>query len=114
MNVDRLPPRIQKAASALLTGRARTPARLRQAVEAYVARLAGADRTMAENALPADLIPYLNKVALYAYKVTDDDIARLKQAGYSEDELFEITLSAALGAGLARIERGLDALKGGQ
>jgi alkylhydroperoxidase/carboxymuconolactone decarboxylase family protein YurZ len=49
------------------------------------------------------------KVTLRKY--TDEDIAGLHQAGYSEDEIFEITLSAALGAGLARLERGFAALK---
>jgi alkylhydroperoxidase family enzyme len=51
-------------------------------------------------------------VALHAYKTTDADIEKLLQAGYSEDAIFEITLSAALGAGRARLERGLAALKG--
>ena len=53
-------------------------------------------------------------MALHAYRTTDQDIVALRTAGYSEDAIFEITLSAALGAGLARLERGLAALKGGQ
>jgi hypothetical protein len=44
--------------------------------------------------------------------VTDEDMARLKALGYTEDDLFEITLSAALGAGRTRLECGLVALKG--
>jgi len=32
----------------------------------------------------------------------------------SEDALFELTLSAALGAGMARLEPGLKALQGGE
>ena len=51
-------------------------------------------------------------MALHAYKVTDRDIDELKQAGYSEDAIFEITLSAALGAGQSRLERALAALEG--
>ena len=34
----------------------------------------------------------------------------LKSAGYSEDEVFELTLCAALGAALGRYERGVAAL----
>lgn len=52
------------------------------------------------------------KVARHAYTVTDGDIAALREAGYSEDAIFEITLSAAVGAGLARLERGLAVLRG--
>jgi hypothetical protein len=36
----------------------------------------------------------------------------LRRAGYSEDAIFEITVSAALGAGMIRLERGLAAMKG--
>jgi len=64
--------------------------------------------------IPTDLADSLNKMALHAYKTTDEDIQALRQAGYSEDAIFEITLSTALGAGLARLERGLAALKGNQ
>ena len=64
--------------------------------------------------LPAPLDTYVDKVARHAYKVTDDDIVALRQAGYSEDAIFEVTLSAALGAGMSRLERGLAMLKGGQ
>ncbi len=56
----------------------------------------------------------MDKVARQAYKVTDDDIAALRQAGYSLDTIFEVTLSAALGAGMSRLERGLAVLKGGR
>lgn len=52
----------------------------------------------------------MDKVALHAYRITDDDVRALEAAGYSEDEVFEVTLCAALGAGLARFERGLAAL----
>jgi len=55
---------------------------------------------------------YVEKVALHAYRVTDADIDGLREAGYSEDAVFEITLSAALGAGLGRLERGMAALRG--
>ena len=55
-----------------------------------------------------------NKVTLNAYKITDQDVQRLKEAGYSEDAIFEITLCASVGAGLTRLERGLMVLRGGQ
>lgn len=61
--------------------------------------------------LPAELIPYVTKIHRHAYKVLDEDIAALLAAGWSEDELFELTISAALGAGLRRLEAGLQALE---
>ncbi|MGZ3602263.1 MAG: hypothetical protein ACXWQ5_22010 [Ktedonobacterales bacterium] len=64
--------------------------------------------------IPEPLASYAEKVARYAYKVTDDDIAALLAAGYSEDQLFEATLSVALGAAQMRLRAGLDALHAAQ
>jgi hypothetical protein len=53
--------------------------------------------------LPADLQPLVAKVKGEAYRVTDADLDALRLR-YNEDQIFEIVVSAALGAGLARIE----------
>ena len=58
------------------------------------------------------LAAFCAKVAARAYTVTDEDVARLRQAGYSEDQIFEATICAAVGAGLTRLEQGLAALEG--
>jgi alkylhydroperoxidase family enzyme len=50
-------------------------------------------------------------VRRHAYKVTDDDVEALKAAGFSEDEIFEHTVSAATAAGLERLDAGLAALR---
>jgi alkylhydroperoxidase family enzyme len=76
---------------------------LRAAVEAFAAGRP-AD-------VPDDLRPYLEKVASRAYTVTDVDVDRLREAGYSEDAIFELTLAAALGAAQARLAAGLDAMR---
>jgi hypothetical protein len=60
--------------------------------------------------IPEPLRAYVENLHRHAYKVTDEDIEALEQAGYSQDQLFEITVSAAVGAGLSRLERGLAAL----
>jgi alkylhydroperoxidase family enzyme len=60
---------------------------------------------------PDDFAPYLDKVRRHAYKVTDRDVEELKAAGYSEDEIFEHTVSAAVAAGLERLDAGLRALR---
>lgn len=62
--------------------------------------------------IPPALAEYIQKVNLHAYKVTDEDIEALRRAGLTEDQIFEATVSAALGAGLKRLRAGLDALWG--
>ena len=59
---------------------------------------------------PAEFAPYLEKVRMHAYRITDGDVQRLKDAGFSEDQIFEHTVSAAVAAGLERLEAGLGAL----
>ena len=55
---------------------------------------------------------YVQKVVSNAYKVTDRDIESLLQAGFSKDFIFEVTVGAAMGAGLNRLIRGFQALEG--
>jgi alkylhydroperoxidase family enzyme len=52
----------------------------------------------------AELDVYLEKVHLHAYRVTDEDVAALKAAGISEDEIFEQTVAAAIAEGLRRLD----------
>ncbi len=54
---------------------------------------------------------YATKVAECAYLISDDDIAELHHADYSDDQIFEATVSAALGAGILRLECVLNALR---
>jgi hypothetical protein len=68
-------------------------------------RKAAADGT----GVPADLQALVDKIHRHAYKVTDDDIARLKTK-YDDDQMFEIVVSAALGASRIRLLAGLEAL----
>ncbi|HEY6156546.1 MAG TPA: hypothetical protein VIV88_03795 [Gemmatimonadales bacterium] len=87
----------------VLTQPGHMPPELRQAVVARAAGTGGED-------VPPALAVYVDKVARHAYKVTDEDLGRLQHAGHSDDALFEVTVSAALGAALGRLERGLAAL----
>lgn len=59
---------------------------------------------------PPVLRPYLDKVAHQAWTMTDEDVEALRRAGLSEDQIFEATVAAALGAGLKRLRAGLAAL----
>jgi len=60
---------------------------------------------------PADFRAYLDKVRGKAYTITDADIEALKDAGHSEDEIFEQTVSAAVAAGLERLDAGLHSMR---
>jgi hypothetical protein len=46
--------------------------------------------------------------------VSDDDITELHRARYTDDQIFEATVSAALGAGLLRLECVLHAFRSGE
>jgi alkylhydroperoxidase family enzyme len=58
----------------------------------------------------APMAGYLDKVRHRAYAVTDRDIERLKQAGFSEDEIFEQTVSVAIAEGLRRLDRAIEVI----
>jgi alkylhydroperoxidase family enzyme len=102
----------QRLIEAVLSSPGDTEPSVRRAVAALSAQ-PGGRLTSNVDAVPPELISYIKKVALHAYKITGEDVEMLLQAGYTEDAIFEITLSAALGAGMARLERGLAALKRG-
>ena len=61
--------------------------------------------------IPKPLALYVDKVTRHAYRVTDDDVLALLAAGYSQDQIFEATLSVALGAAQRRLRAGLEALR---
>jgi alkylhydroperoxidase family enzyme len=65
-----------------------------------IARLAEAAQP--DRPAPAAFGPFLEKVRRHAYRVTDEDVEALKAAGHSEDEIFELTVAAAVAAGLER------------
>ena len=60
--------------------------------------------------VPEDLKDLVEKIHRHAYRVTDEDIETL-QARYGDDRLFEIIVSAAVGASRNRLMAGLRALE---
>jgi len=55
----------------------------------------------------AALRPYLEKVRTRPYTVTDRDVEALKEGGIDEDEIFQATVSVAIGEGLRRLDAAL-------
>jgi alkylhydroperoxidase family enzyme len=54
---------------------------------------------------PAEMGAYLEKVRERAYAVVDGDIEALKEAGFSEEAIFEQTVAVAIAEGLRRLDR---------
>jgi hypothetical protein len=52
----------------------------------------------------------LDKVATKSEEVTDADFARAAEAGFTDDELFELVICAAVGESTRQYEAGLSAL----
>ena len=106
-------PDIQQMIDADLTTPGDTTTSLRRIVEARAAAFGGRtiDTKTPDPRLPQEVGQYVDKIAMHAYRVTDTNIDAMRRAGFSEDAIFEITLSAALGAGIARLERGLQAVR---
>ena len=93
--------RLSRVQNAVLNGPATLPATIRQTISEG-------------HELPGALGAYAKKVAEHAYLITDEDIAELKQANYTDDQIFEATVSAALGAGLVRLDCVLRVLRSEQ
>jgi hypothetical protein len=80
--------------------------------------LNGAGRASAEQrssafsnaGLPPPLDALIGKVATRPTQVTDADFAAAKASGFSEDQLFELVISAAVGQSARLYEAGLAAL----
>lgn len=88
---------------------------LRHSVLTAPATTSPALRTAAAagGALPEPLQAYTKKVREASFKITEADFAALAEAGHSEDEAFEITVAAAVGAALRSFDAGHRALDRG-
>ena len=60
---------------------------------------------------PPEFDAYLGKLRRHAHRITDEDVQALKDAGHTEDEIFEHTVSGAAAAGLERLDAGLRTLR---
>lgn len=112
-SMERHAEKMRRLADAILIGPGELDVEVRRAAQAQAATL-GAWSFPSATELPPVIAAFVEKVAKHAYKVTDKDIEELRTAGYSEDAIFEITLSTALGAAMARLQRGLATLSKGR
>jgi hypothetical protein len=97
---------------AAVLGAGHSPVAMRKAAIALARQVGGrADGSELPSALDPGLERWIDKVARHAYTTTDVEVVALLAAGYSEDQIFEITVAAALGAAQARAECAQGALK---
>lgn len=59
-----------------------------------------------------DLDNYLLKVILYPYKIDNEEINKLKKHGYTEDEIFDLTVNVAAANSIGTTEKAFDFLEG--
>jgi len=95
---------------AVLTAPGDSDPALRRAVYER-ARALTAGPAVGAGGLPEPLATFVGKVSTRAHAVTGADVEGLLAAGYSEDFVFEAIVSAALGAGMARLDLGLVAVR---
>jgi uncharacterized protein YciW len=53
---------------------------------------------------------YVETIRRHAYKLTDRRLQELAEAGWTDDQVFELTVAAAFGASKRRLDAGLAAL----
>ena len=90
--------KVERLRHAVLSGPGTLPPHVRQAISEG-ARLSG----------PLEV--FVRKIVAEASTLTDDDIAELHRAHYTDDQIFEAIVSAAVGAGLFRLECVLNLLR---
>jgi alkylhydroperoxidase family enzyme len=95
--LERLRGEVARLVEAILDGDGATPVQARHA--AFAGR--ADDPAVAH---------YVGVVRGHAYRVTDEDVDRLRGAGLDDDAIFELTVAVALGAAAERLQVGLSLL----
>jgi alkylhydroperoxidase family enzyme len=67
-------------------------------------------RAFRNDGLPEAMGALIDKIAERPAQVTEEDLAEAKAAGYTEDQLFELVICAAVGKSTRMYEAALEAL----
>lgn len=68
-------------------------------------------RQDAKASLPSSLHGWINRMAVASHSIIDDDVEYLRRAGWSEEEIYELSVVTALSVSSVEIERGMAALE---
>ena len=103
------PPEVEMGRNRMLTTSGTTATSLRVGVDGFVTMQW---EHLRENVslIPNELHPFLKKLALYAYRITDKNIEELREAGYHDEMIYEITLVGSFAAALVGLEKVYEAL----
>ena len=105
------PTEVELGREHILTADGVTDPAMRRAVEAFVMSRWDVHR-QEETPVPDALKPYLEKLALHAYRIVDEDVDALRDAGYGDEAIYEITMVGAFGAALVGLEMVFEAMYG--
>ncbi len=96
----------------------------REVFEALVARVLrgdgvtsnavrGAAAGSGDAGLAERVAPVVAKIRAHAYKITDEDIATLRAAGFpDDDDIFELTIATTVGVAQRRLDAAMAAIDG--
>lgn len=105
----RLRPReVQRGLAQLTSCPGRTDAQLRQRVMAYMRATLKVPQS-AQVDLPQPLARYLEKLCHHAYRILDEDLDALREHGWNDEAILELTLAGAVTVASV----GLESLLGG-
>ncbi|MEM7385624.1 MAG: hypothetical protein AAF514_11830 [Verrucomicrobiota bacterium] len=102
------PAELSAAREYLLGYRGSVEPKLRTSIEGTAASLWNASRAHYE--IPKAVEDFVKPLSLYAYRIHDGLAAKVIEAGYSQRQLFEITLIGAFGAAIAAQEHLFEAM----
>ncbi|HET9283157.1 MAG TPA: hypothetical protein VFR24_14450 [Candidatus Angelobacter sp.] len=94
---------LEKTIAALLGEPGHTAQSLRQSVFDRV--------RLGTGQVPEAWVALVEKIAEWPWSVNDEDFTQLFAAGFSEDQVYELLLAAATGAGMRRVDAGLRAME---
>lgn len=97
------PPEVEAGRDRLLSAPGETDARLRRAVEAFVMDRWKHPRPGAPE-FPEVLEGYVEKLALHAYRIVDEDVEAVREAGYTDEGIYELTIVGSFAAALVGLE----------
>ncbi len=103
-----IPEEIQAMIDAAVDGEGDSDVALRQAVFRRSMTYLGFPAT--DTDIPENLVRYVDSIARHAADVTDQDIKDLLDAGWSEADVFEVTVVASIAAGNGRLRIAWSAL----
>lgn len=103
---------IQNVSESVYKGEGETQTTLRASIREKIIQEVNTGKTSSLD--NPTLNNYLEKLAHDPQKILDKDIFQLKAEGFSEDAIYEITVTAAWAAGNSRLHKAMDLINNSQ